>query len=129
VGASVGGWLGAVAIAVIFILRGDDIARALLPDQPVAMPNVRAGDLLWIGICLVGVAVAASGVPPVLRAAGTALWYLGARRQAYFGAALRGVSPSAVDGALSVVVGVLLVRFARPLSFLFAVKVGGGAEP
>jgi hypothetical protein len=129
VGASVGGWLGAIAIAAIFILRGDDIARALLPDQSFAMPNVQAGDLLWVGICLVGVTVAVSGVPPVVQAAGTALWYLGAGRQAYLSAALRRVSQSAVDGVLSVLVGILLVRFARPLSYLFAVKVGGGAEP
>ncbi len=116
------GSLGGIVVAVLFILCGDAIARALFPEQPVPIVNVSARDLLWIGLSLVGVAIAVSGVPPVAQAVGTALWYSGADRQAQFGNVMSSRWSFALDGALSLVAGVVLVWFARPLTALLSPK-------
>jgi len=121
-GASLGGWIGGAFVAAFFMLRGDDIANALLPDRSLAIANFPAGDLLWIGICLLGVGIAASAVSALARAVATALWHLGANRQAGFADAMRRLYPSPVDAALSLAVGLLLVWSARPLSSLIETR-------
>jgi uncharacterized membrane protein AbrB (regulator of aidB expression) len=117
-GASIGGWVGAAFVASLFVLRGDDIAKALFSDSPVASPDLPARALLAVGICLVGVCIAASGLARLARAAATALWYAGGGRQAQFADAMRGLSPFPVDTALSVIVGSLVAWHSTRLSVL-----------
>jgi hypothetical protein len=120
--ANIPGMLVGLAIAAVFIGYGDRIAGALFAEQPAPIVIVSAGDLLRIGICLVGLMLAASAVPSVLRTAGAALWYSGADRQSQFGAVVGRMWSETVDGALSFVAGVLLVVFARPLAALLSPK-------
>jgi hypothetical protein len=115
-GASIGGWAGGLFVASLFVLRGDDIGRVVFPDVPVSSPHLTARRLLAVGVSLLGVSVAASGVAHLARAAATALWYAGGGRQDHFADAMRRLYPSPVDAGLSVVVGGLLAWQAAGLS-------------
>ena len=113
---SLAGSLGGIVAAALLVAFGDRVAGLFFGEQALPPLNVSAPDLLWIGICLVGVAIAVSAVPSLVHAAATALWYAGADRQGQFTSVMRDRWSYTIDGGLSLVCGGLLVWFARPLA-------------
>jgi hypothetical protein len=127
-GPTVGGWLGGTAVGVVLMFGGDAVARRLFDDRPLPIPNLLGKDVLRIGVCLLGIGMGLVGAVPAMRAIGTVVWYLGGERQAEFGDAIRRLWPSLLDGLLSLIGGLLLVRIAGPLSSFLESRSGNRRE-
>jgi preprotein translocase subunit Sec61beta len=106
----------AVALLGVWLIarRRQLSARWFDDDGPELRLDGRS--LLRVGLLLIGVSAFVAGIMALLNAAMRFVLYVGP--PAEFGAeeALRGLAPELVVGAAGIVVGLLLVAVARPLS-------------
>ena len=103
-------------VAAFFLWRGGTLAAWLLRDEALPFSKLARRDWLFIGITLVGLVWALSGVPVVLEAVGKALWYAEESRQAMFQDVMRRSTQEIVNAALSIVIGIGVLLSARLLS-------------
>jgi len=111
--------VGVVTLGVVSgvcLLRANAIAGILFSDERVVLNHQSRRDWLFLGICLVGLIWAASGVPEIMKAIGKAIWYAEGSRQSVFEGMVRNSLETVVNSALSILVGVALMLSAKRLS-------------
>ena len=74
----------ACVVACICLFAGRAIAAKLFADDTVSMDGLSRRDLLAVGLSMLGVSMALSGVPGLLQFAGRLLWYADGTRRAQF---------------------------------------------
>ena len=108
--------LGLAVVAAVCLSRAPLVAGWLFSEDHVSLGPLSRRDCLFVGISLIGVAWAVSGVPDIVKAIGTAIWYAEGSRQQLFGEMMRQSADAFVVAVLSVVVGVGLVVSASKLA-------------
>lgn len=92
--------LGRVVVAAVCLASGEAIARSSFADHAIEAKGLSRRDLLIVGIALLGVSIALSGVPGLIQAAGKAIYYTEGSRQSMFWPAIQqswqGLAHSAV---------------------------------
>jgi hypothetical protein len=106
---------GLPAAAIALIGGGNWLAERLLPPTPVGLALGRL-DLMAVALVAIGVALAASSLPTLVQAGGTALWYAEASRQAFAEARFEHQRPEVIRAGLELTVGVVLALVARPVA-------------
>lgn len=104
--------LGLVVVAVVCLAGGESIARRVFVDDAIDAPGLSRQDLLMVGVALLGVGIALSGVPGLIQAGVTAIWYAEGSRQLMFWPAMQQSSQVLADSAVTVVVGSAAAMFA-----------------
>lgn len=110
------GVLAAAVVAVAFLWGGRTAASVIFSEEPISTNGLPRRDWLFIGISLIGLTWALSGVPALIEAIGRVIWYAEASRQPMFAEAMRQSSDEIVNAGLSVLMGAAVVVSARGLS-------------
>ena len=80
-------------------------------------------DLLLVGVVIVGLALAASSLPALLQAVGTAIYYAEATRQQYAEARFERQWPDLIREGLTLVTGLALAAWAKVIANRFAMRI------
>jgi hypothetical protein len=95
-------------VAGVCLLRAEWIAQWLFQHDRAIAVKPSAREALFVGIALIGLAWAASGVPEILKAAGTALWYVEGGRRPLLSGGMSESSEAITNAALAMIVGVAI---------------------
>ena len=109
------GALGFPIAAWLLIGTADDLAAKLFPDTPIPA-SIAVGELLALGVALVGLNVAIASVPALVEGLGLAVYYGEASRQQLFEARFERQWPELIREALNLVTGVGVALASGPIS-------------
>jgi hypothetical protein len=112
------GILGVTVAAGLCLVGGRAVATRLLSDDTLSIGSMSRRDWLFVGISLVGVVVAVSGVPALVQVLAKAVWYMEGSRQPHFWEAMGRSSELLVSGGLSMLVGIAAIGSAAKLSIV-----------
>ena len=110
------GVIAQALVAVAFMWRGADLAAWLLGDESLTFSKLTRRDWLFIGISLVGLVWALSGVPAVLEAVGKTIWYAEESRQPMFAEMMGRSAQDVANAVLSILIGIAVMLLARNLA-------------
>jgi hypothetical protein len=107
---------GVLLAAALCLLRGETLARRLFGGEDAGLGQLSRRDLLAVGLALLGVSLALSGVPALLQFAGRAIWYSEASRQSQFQPVMERLWEPLAASTIAVLVGCALAVGARRLA-------------
>ena len=114
---SVASSVAMMIVAACCLLRAERIARRFFPEAAIAVaPDLPRRDWLLVAISLVGMVWILLGIPTIVRTAGRVIWFAEASRQMMLGEILRQSAEALINAVLSVLPGIAVVAFARPLA-------------
>jgi len=112
IGAAIRAGISAACLAF-----ADRVSRYVFKADTPTNIAIGPGDLLCVGICIVGVVFVASSIPELVQTAALAFWYAEGSRQAHLADALRPSARGTVDAGLSLVLGIVLILYGGRLAY------------
>lgn len=103
-------------VAAACLVFAERISTCVFRSDTPTVVAVRPADLLSVGICVVGVVLAASNISELVQTAALAFWYAEGRRQVQLPEVLKPSARRTVEAGLSLGLGIVLALFAGQLA-------------